>query len=54
MARTALVGGSFNPIHYGHLLFAADVREGLALDRVVFMPAGVPPHKPGAGQGRGS
>lgn len=49
MARTALFGGSFNPIHYGHLLLAADVREGLALDRVVFMPAGVPPHKPAAG-----
>lgn len=49
MARTALFGGSFNPIHYGHLLLAADVRECLALDRVVFMPAGVPPHKPGAG-----
>ena len=46
MARTALFGGSFNPIHYGHLLLAADVREHLALDRVVFMPAGVPPHKP--------
>ncbi len=49
MARTALFGGSFDPIHYGHLLLAADVRERLGLDRVVFMPAGVPPHKPGAG-----
>lgn len=46
MARTALFGGSFNPIHYGHLLLAEDVRERLALARVVFMPAGVPPHKP--------
>jgi nicotinate-nucleotide adenylyltransferase len=46
VARTALFGGSFNPIHYGHLLLADDVREQLALDRVVFMPAGVPPHKP--------
>ena len=46
MARTALFGGSFNPIHYGHLLLADDVRERLSLDRVVFMPAGVPPHKP--------
>lgn len=46
MARTALFGGSFNPIHYGHLLLADDVRERLALERVVFMPAGMPPHKP--------
>ncbi|HYE93076.1 MAG TPA: nicotinate-nucleotide adenylyltransferase [Terriglobales bacterium] len=46
MAGTALFGGSFNPIHYGHLLLAHDVREQLSLDRVVFMPAGVPPHKP--------
>jgi nicotinate-nucleotide adenylyltransferase len=46
VARTALFGGSFNPIHFGHLLLADDVREQLDLDRVVFMPAGVPPHKP--------
>jgi len=46
VAGTALFGGSFNPIHYGHLLLAHDVREQLSLDRVVFMPAGVPPHKP--------
>jgi nicotinate-nucleotide adenylyltransferase len=43
--RIALFGGSFNPIHYGHLLLADQVREVLGLDRVVFMPAGVPPHK---------
>jgi nicotinate-nucleotide adenylyltransferase len=49
VARTALFGGSFNPIHYGHLLLADEVRERVALDRVVFMPAGVPPHKPAAG-----
>lgn len=48
MAGTALFGGSFNPVHYGHLLLAEDVREQLDLDRIVFMPAGVPPHKPAA------
>ena len=46
MARVAVLGGSFNPIHYGHLLLADDVLEQLALDRVLFVPAGSPPHKP--------
>ena len=45
MSRVALFGGSFNPIHYGHLLLADEVAELLALDRVVFVPARVPPHK---------
>ena len=49
MAPTARLGGSFNPVHYGHLLLAADVREALALERVLFMPAGMPPHKPARG-----
>jgi nicotinate-nucleotide adenylyltransferase len=49
VARTALFGGTFNPIHYGHLLLADEVREHLALDRVVFMPAAIPPHKPARG-----
>jgi len=41
-----LFGGSFNPIHYGHLLLADEIVEALALDRVVFIPAAQPPHKP--------
>ena len=45
MARTAVLGGSFNPIHYGHLLLADDVLESLGLDRMVFVPAAIPPHK---------
>ena len=45
MARTALFGGSFNPVHHGHLLLADEVREALGLDRVLFMPAALPPHK---------
>jgi nicotinate-nucleotide adenylyltransferase len=45
LARTAVLGGSFNPIHYGHLLLADEVLEQLGLDRVLFVPAGVPPHK---------
>ncbi|MGH7308862.1 MAG: nicotinate-nucleotide adenylyltransferase [Candidatus Rokuibacteriota bacterium] len=45
MTRTAILGGSFNPIHYGHLLLADDLLERLRFDRVLFVPAGVPPHK---------
>ena len=43
--RTAVFGGSFNPIHTGHLLLADEVQELLALDRVLFVPASLPPHK---------
>jgi nicotinate-nucleotide adenylyltransferase len=46
VARTAVFGGSFNPIHLGHLLMADEMLERLALDRVVFVPAAAPPHKP--------
>jgi nicotinate-nucleotide adenylyltransferase len=45
LARTAVFGGSFNPIHYGHLLLADEVLEALGLDRILFVPAAVPPHK---------
>ena len=45
MSRTAVFGGSFNPIHYGHLLLADDLLEILSLDRVLFVPAKHPPHK---------
>jgi nicotinate-nucleotide adenylyltransferase len=40
-----LFGGTFDPVHYGHLLLAECCREQLALDQVWFMPAAVPPHK---------
>jgi nicotinate-nucleotide adenylyltransferase len=43
--RLGLLGGSFNPIHFGHLGIARDAREKLGLDRVVFIPSGTPPHK---------
>lgn len=47
--RVGLLGGSFNPIHFGHLRSAEEVREALALDLVYFVPAASPPHKPGDG-----
>jgi len=43
--RIGVYGGSFNPIHIGHLLAAECSREQAALDRVVFVPAATPPHK---------
>ncbi len=43
-----MFGGSFNPIHFGHLLVADEIAELLALDRILFVPAASPPHKPAA------
>jgi len=43
--RTALFGGSFDPIHHGHLILAREALEQLALDRVVFIPAAQSPFK---------
>ena len=45
--RVGILGGTFDPIHYGHLVIAEQVCEALSLDRVVFIPAAVPPHKLG-------
>jgi nicotinate-nucleotide adenylyltransferase len=41
------MGGTFDPIHCGHLLAAEEVRIGFRLDRVLFIPSGRPPHKQG-------
>ena len=43
--RLGIFGGTFNPIHLGHLLLAETSRETLQLDRVFFIPTGQPPHK---------
>ncbi len=43
--RTALYGGSFDPIHHGHLILAREAMEQLQLDRVVFIPAAQSPFK---------
>ncbi|GAC1651495.1 MAG: nicotinate-nucleotide adenylyltransferase [Ktedonobacteraceae bacterium] len=42
-----VIGGTFDPIHYGHLVIAEEVRAVLNLSEVVFIPAGQPPHKAG-------
>jgi nicotinate-nucleotide adenylyltransferase len=43
--RVGLLGGTFDPIHYGHLVVAEEVRAGLDLDEMLFVPVGQPPHK---------
>jgi len=45
--RVAIFGGTFNPIHFGHLRAAEEAVELLGLDRVLFVPSGDPPHKEG-------
>lgn len=43
--RVGVLGGSFDPIHYGHLVAAEEARARLSLANVLFVPAGQPPHK---------
>ncbi len=45
--RVGVLGGTFDPIHQGHLAAAQDVLETLDLDRILFIPAARPPHKDG-------
>ena len=44
--RIGVFGGTFDPIHIGHLVLAGEARHQLELDRIVLAPAGDPPHKP--------
>lgn len=45
MANIGIMGGTFDPIHKGHLLLARQALEEYALDEIWFMPSGTPPHK---------
>ena len=47
VGRIGVFGGSFDPVHTGHLMLAEQCREQMRLDRVWFVPAARPPHKPG-------
>jgi nicotinate-nucleotide adenylyltransferase len=43
--RIGLLGGTFNPIHNCHLQIAQEIQERFPLDRILFIPSGIPPHK---------
>ena len=50
--KIGLYGGSFDPIHFGHLRPVREAREALGLDRVLYLPTARPPHKAGGGGAR--
>lgn len=43
--KVAIMGGTFDPVHFGHLFAAEAARETFLLERVLFIPSGLPPHK---------
>ncbi|MDZ4804320.1 MAG: nicotinate-nucleotide adenylyltransferase [Candidatus Eisenbacteria bacterium] len=45
--RIGIFGGTFDPIHWGHLVLAEEARTAARLDRILFVPSAVPPHKQG-------
>lgn len=45
--RIGISGGTFDPVHYGHLVIAEEAREAFRLEKILFIPSGNPPHKAG-------
>jgi nicotinate-nucleotide adenylyltransferase len=48
--KIGILGGTFNPVHNAHLRIAEEARDLFGLDRVIFIPAATPPHKPSVGE----
>ncbi len=46
VGSVGILGGTFDPVHHGHLAIAEEVRETLGLERLLLIPAADPPHKP--------
>ncbi len=45
MKKIGIFGGTFNPVHMGHIIVAEEVKKGFDLDQICFIPASIPPHK---------
>ncbi len=52
--KLGIMGGTFDPVHFGHLILAQYAYEQLELDEVLFIPSGMPPHKPNRDSGTSS
>ncbi|MDD5116741.1 MAG: nicotinate-nucleotide adenylyltransferase [Candidatus Omnitrophica bacterium] len=47
--KIGILGGTFNPVHIGHLILAEEAREKLGLDKIILIPTAIPPHKDDTG-----
>lgn len=50
LKKYGIMGGTFDPIHYGHLVIANEVLSKYKLDKIIFVPTGTPPHKSSSGK----